>query len=87
MSAEKAAVKKKPIGQRLKRFFIQYKWLNLMVLPGIVYFIVFKYLPMLGIYMAFTNYKGSGGLLGIFTANLSVSIILTVSFPQFSLVD
>ena len=38
-------------------FFVRYKWLNILAIPGIVYFIVFKYLPMLGIYMAFTNYK------------------------------
>lgn len=49
-------------------FFVRYKWLNILAIPGIVYFIVFKYLPMLGIYMAFTNYRGVGGVLGIFTA-------------------
>lgn len=49
-------------------FFVRYKWLNILAIPGVIYFIVFKYLPMLGIYMAFTNYRGVGGVLGIFTA-------------------
>ncbi len=63
-------VRKKP------NFFIRYKWLNLLALPGLIYFIVFKYLPMVGIYMAFTNYRGAGGVMGIFTAPF-------VGFQQF----
>lgn len=61
--------KKKSLPQRFVSFLIRYKWLNLLALPGILYFVVFKYLPMLGIYMAFTNYRGTGGIAGIFTAD------------------
>ncbi|WP_231506296.1 ABC transporter permease [Paenibacillus sp. UNC451MF] len=39
------------------RNVIRDKWLYMMLLPGIVYFIVFKYVPMYGIMMAFQDYK------------------------------
>lgn len=32
-----------------------------MVLPGLAYFLIFKYVPMYGIIIAFKNYKGAGG--------------------------
>lgn len=53
--------KKKGIGD----FFKRYAWLNLMLLPCVVYFLVFHYLPMYGILMAFKYYDGSGGFAGI----------------------
>ncbi|MEH7254944.1 hypothetical protein V7111_22810, partial [Neobacillus niacini] len=37
--------------QRLKRD----KWLYLLLIPGLVYFIIFKYLPMWGIVISFQN--------------------------------
>ena len=40
------------------------KWLYLLLLPGLVYFIVFKYLPMFGIVIAFENYVPFSGVLG-----------------------
>ncbi|MEV5025537.1 ABC transporter permease [Paenibacillus sp. LPE1-1-1.1] len=33
------------------------KWLYLMLLPGVLYFIIFKYIPMYGVTMAFQDYK------------------------------
>ena len=42
----------------LKRNWILY----LFVLPTIIWYIIFRYLPMPGIYMAFTRYKGIGNL-------------------------
>lgn len=38
------------------------KVLFLMILPCIIFFLVFSYIPMVGIYYAFTNYTFSGGL-------------------------
>jgi len=38
--------------------------LLLMLAPSIVFFIIFSYLPMIGIYYAFTRYDFSGGLFG-----------------------
>lgn len=62
--------------ERFKDFIIRYKWLHLLALPGVLYFLIFKYLPMYGITMAFTNYKGAGGIWGILTSNF-------VGFKQF----
>lgn len=49
-----------------KRKFVQRKeWqLYLLVLPVVVYFIIFNYVPMYGIQMAFKNYSISKGLSG-----------------------
>ncbi len=40
------------------------KWLYLMLLPVIVYYVVFKYVPMYGITMAFKDYNVFKGVLG-----------------------
>lgn len=53
---------------RAWRLLTQYKWLHLLAIVGVLYFIVFKYVPMYGIIMAFTNYSGTGGITGILTA-------------------
>jgi putative aldouronate transport system permease protein len=51
----------KPI--RMKRMsrvinkIMKNRWLYYMILPGIIYFIIFKYLPMWGILIAFKDYK------------------------------
>ena len=34
-----------------------YKWIYLMLLPVVIYFIVFRYAPMYGITIAFKNYN------------------------------
>ena len=39
------------------------RWLYLLLLPGLVYFIIFKYLPMFGIVIAFENYVPFSGVL------------------------
>ncbi|WP_139903220.1 ABC transporter permease [Clostridium thermarum] len=52
--------KKKAFLKELK----QNKTLYLMILPAICFFIVFSYLPMVGIYYAFTKYNFKGGLFG-----------------------
>ncbi|WP_010500938.1 ABC transporter permease [Paenibacillus elgii] len=36
----------------------------LMILPALLFFAVFSYLPMAGVYYAFTNYRFDGGLFG-----------------------
>ena len=35
----------------------KYKWLYIMMIPGIIYFLLFKYLPMWGIIIAFEDYS------------------------------
>ena len=49
---------------RLKNYGIFY----LMLLPGIVYLIIFKYLPLAGLTIAFKQYQPSMGFSGIFTS-------------------
>lgn len=50
------------------RFFWKYRFFHLLVLPGIAYFLVFHYLPMFGLLIAFNDYQGMGGIMGIITA-------------------
>jgi len=42
---------------------IRDKWMYLMLLPGVLYFIIFKYVPMYGIIMAFQDYKPFLGIM------------------------
>ncbi|WP_407873007.1 ABC transporter permease [Paenibacillus sp. P36] len=44
--------------------FVRDRWLYMMLLPGIAYFILFKYLPMWGILIAFKNYQPFLGFSG-----------------------
>lgn len=39
------------------KYMMQHKWLYLMLLPGLIYFIVFRYIPMGGIIIAFKKYS------------------------------
>lgn len=48
----------------LQKRILKNRWLYLMLLPGFVYFIVFKYAPMWGISIAFQDYLPFKGLLG-----------------------
>lgn len=41
----------------LLRDLIRDKWLYLMLAPGVLYFIIFKYVPMYGVSMAFQDYR------------------------------
>jgi putative aldouronate transport system permease protein len=40
------------------------KWIYLMILPGILYFIIYKYIPMYGLVIAFQDYKPYLGIMG-----------------------
>ena len=48
-------------GRRLLHNIVHYRYLHLMVLPGLAFFLLFKYVPMYGIIIAFKNYKGAAG--------------------------
>ena len=54
-------VSRKTRWERFKASMWEYRWLNLMVIPGFFFFILFKYVPMYGIIIAFKNYKGAAG--------------------------
>ena len=60
--AKRAA--KRPIGQLIARDFQQNKWKYLMILPVVVYFILFAYKPMYGIIIAFKRYRPTLGIWG-----------------------
>lgn len=62
---------KKKTSQRTQKFsyvmkkdFRRNKWLYVMIFPVIVYFLVFSYLPMTGIVIAFKDYKPALGIWG-----------------------
>lgn len=48
----------------LRKKLYQYKYLLLMLLPCILYVVLFNYMPMVGIVMAFKNYNFAKGILG-----------------------
>lgn len=49
--------------ERFINYFLQHKWLYLMLIPGLIYFIVFKYVPMVGIIIAFQQYSPFKGII------------------------
>ena len=54
-------------GDRLKKLgqgIIQNRWLYVLILPALVYLIIFNYLPMYGIQIAFKDYKAVRGIAG-----------------------
>lgn len=51
-------------GARALTALNKYKLLYLMILPGLLYFIIFKYLPMGGLVIAFQNYQPFQGITG-----------------------
>ncbi|NHN32685.1 ABC transporter permease [Paenibacillus agricola] len=52
-------VKRKPFFFHL----LKDRWLYVFLAPGIVYFLLFKYVPMWGVLMAFKNYQPHAGLM------------------------
>ncbi|GJM80705.1 hypothetical protein HMSSN139_32010 [Paenibacillus sp. HMSSN-139] len=57
--AKSAAAAKKPMGLRMKQFFIDFgrQWeIQSMIWPGIIFMIIFCYVPIYGLTIAFKNY-------------------------------
>ncbi|MGX9292129.1 ABC transporter permease [Bacillus sp. A015] len=59
-----AAALKKEKRKRLLNQLLSQKFLYLMILPGLIYFLVFKYVPMWGLIIAFQDYQPFLGILG-----------------------
>ncbi len=43
------------------------KYLLLMFAPVLIYYLIFAYLPMTGLVMAFTQFKAGSGMMGLYT--------------------
>ncbi|MBD2868196.1 ABC transporter permease [Paenibacillus arenilitoris] len=54
----------KPRTSELKKRLWRNRWLYAMVLPGILFFVIFKYVPMFGLAIAFQDYKPFKGVGG-----------------------
>ncbi len=63
-TAAGAAAKKKPFFQRLKEDLARNKMKYILMIPIIVYFVVFHYKPMYGVLMAFQRYRPTLGIAG-----------------------
>ena len=56
--------------KRIKRKILNRdKYLLLMIIPVIIYYLVFCYLPMTGLVMSFNKYKPGSGFLGLYTSD------------------
>ncbi|RAV21532.1 ABC transporter permease [Paenibacillus contaminans] len=49
---------------KIVRTIKEYKWMYLMLIPGMLYYLCFKYLPMFGLLIAFKEYSLTKGVLG-----------------------
>lgn len=59
MKEKASKVQKQPLGKRIQKWFIDFKNqipLQMMVIPGIIFMIVFNYIPIYGLKIAFQNY-------------------------------
>ena len=49
---------------KLKVDILRDRWLYLLILPGVIWFLIYRYLPMAGLSLAFREYDMKGGLFG-----------------------
>ena len=63
-TAAAAISKKKPFSQRLKEDFARNKFKYMLMIPIIIYFLLFHYKPMYGVLMAFQRYRPTLGIAG-----------------------
>lgn len=50
--------------KKLGRELIRDRWLYLLMLPGIIWYLIYRYLPMLGLYIAFNEFSFAKGIFG-----------------------
>ncbi|TBL71623.1 ABC transporter permease [Paenibacillus thalictri] len=63
METAVSAAAVKPAASRFG-YYVKNRWLYVLLLPGIVYFVLFKYVPMWGILIAFMDYQPFLGVTG-----------------------
>lgn len=73
-----SAIKKGGLADNLRKYWPYY----VMVIPGVVYFIVFKYIPMLGSVIAFQDYSVFKGITGSEWVGLK-NFKALLSYPDF----
>lgn len=56
--------KKRPATSSFRKDWMKYKYLFILLIPGLIYFLLFCYVPMGGTVIAFENYKINKGILG-----------------------
>lgn len=56
--------KRKTWRQKVMKNLREYKWMYLMLIPGMLYYLCFKYLPMFGLVIAFKDYNIMKGVFG-----------------------
>nr|WP_238392580.1 sugar ABC transporter permease [Paenibacillus antri] len=54
----------KPYAPNLGKRMIRYRWMYLLAVPGLLYFLIFQYAPMWGILLAFQDYNPYRGFWG-----------------------
>ncbi len=66
MVVEKAKAPLPPYNRReeMMKNIRKNKWIYLMIAPGILYFFIYKYIPMYGLIIAFQDYKPYLGIMG-----------------------
>ena len=64
MRREKKRKQEEAFAVRLKKDFIRYRYIYLMLLPVVIYYAVFCYGPMSKIVIAFQNFKPALGISG-----------------------
>lgn len=57
-------VRKKTLGERIVTHFKRYWRLHVLALPAVLFMVLFNYLPMFGVVMAFQDYTVQGGFFG-----------------------
>ena len=69
MTAQKADARPKNLGRNtFRKDFKRRRILYFMCIPGLLFYILFKYLPMYGIVVAFLDYNPYTGLAGLFNS-------------------
>lgn len=63
-AAEAGLVKYKESSGRKWRRIVRNRYIYLMILPGVLYFLIFKYIPMFGLVISFQDYLPYKGIMG-----------------------
>ncbi len=67
MKAKALKAPRQPLGLRMKKLALQYwkyRYLMLLLIPSVAVLIIFKYVPMYGVTIAFKNFKLRQGIMG-----------------------